>query len=81
MTTTGDAGAVVRNPMLALPAVARLRALPPEVRQELMELLRELGDDASDQAQRSWERRKAPMACYWRAVSVYARHIARAVKQ
>ena len=35
--------------------------------------------DAAQRAQKSWRTHKAPMALYWKAVSVYARHIARAI--
>jgi hypothetical protein len=69
----------VRNPLLALPSVAAIRALPLEVRAPLAELLRELSRDADAKAEASWRRRKGPMAAYWRATSVYAIHAARAV--
>jgi hypothetical protein len=50
----------VRNPVLALPASARLLALP---------------------ADKCWKKHKAPMACYWKAVSVYANHLARVLSR
>lgn len=71
-----------RNPLLALPAAHDLRALlieQPETRRRLHALLRALGDQASERAEDSWRRRKGPMAAYWRAVSIYARHIAAVV--
>lgn len=69
-----------RNPVLGLRAVARLNALPPAVRAELAVLLLELRDDARAKAEASWKRHKGPMAVYWRAVGVYAGHIARALR-
>lgn len=69
----------VRNPVLSLPAAARLRDLPPEARSALEDLLREISSDASVRAEQSWRKSKGPMAAYWKAVSVYAKHIARAV--
>lgn len=71
----------VRNPVLTLPAIAALRALPPEIRTGLAAVLDDLRADAAVRAERSWRQRKAPMAAYWRAVSVYSRHIARALRR
>lgn len=68
----------VRNPIMALPHVSALRCLPPEAREGLIAILKDLGEDASKRAEGAWRARKAPMACYWRAVSTYARHLARA---
>ena len=72
--------AIVRNPLLALPASERLRDLPPEARDALRELLIEIRADAASRAQVCWKRHKAPMAAYWKAVSVYAGHTARALR-
>ena len=68
------------NPLLKLPAAQRLMALPPEQRKLIEELMRELRADADRLAEVSWKRRKGPIACYWRAVATYARHIAHALK-
>ncbi len=68
----------VRNPVLALPAVARLHALPPESRAALRAVLLDLSRDAGSRANHAWRTHKAPMALYWKTVAVYARHIARA---
>lgn len=68
------------NPVLALPAMARMRTLDLESRTVLADVLREIGADADRLADESWKRRKGPMAAYWRAVGVYARHIARAAQ-
>lgn len=69
----------VRNPLLDLPSARRIRALPPDTRMALADLLGELSRDARDRAERSWRRHKAPMAAYWKAVSVYAAHLRRVV--
>lgn len=71
---------LVRNPVLALPSATAIGELPPEVRESLANLLLALAADASGRADACWKKRKAPMAAYWRAVSVYARHIARALR-
>lgn len=72
---------LVRNPVLALPAMAAIRDLPADSRADLGALLRELADDAQARADHCWKRHKAPMAAYWKAVAVYARHIARAIER
>jgi hypothetical protein len=64
-----------RNPLLRLPAAKRIRDLPDPVRQDLAQLLRELAHDARARAETSWRSNKAPMAAYWKAVSVYAMHL------
>ena len=69
-----------RNPLLKLPAARKLADLPDESRRALRELLLELGRDANDRAGDCWRRHKAPMAAYWKAVAVYARHTARLIK-
>lgn len=68
------------NPVLDLPSAADLAKLPPDARHALAAVLRDLGRDAEDRAEKSWRTRKGPMAAYWRSVGVYARHIARAVE-
>lgn len=69
------------NPLLDLPAGRALLALPAEQRAPLKAVLRELREQANEEAERSWKRRKAPMAAYWRAVSTYARHTAHALSE
>jgi hypothetical protein len=78
--TTRSNRPTVRNPMLAMPGIARLRALPMPAREGLRLVLVDLADDAGRRAENCWRRHKAPMAVYWKAVAVYARHIARALK-
>lgn len=70
-----SARAEVRNPILALPSVARLQGLPPEAQAALRAILDDLARDAAAKAQVSWRQNKAPMAAYWKAVSVYAKHV------
>lgn len=67
----------VRNPLLALPAAQRIKALPPDAREAVRALMSEIGADARTRAESCWRKHKAPMAAYWKAVSVYARHAAR----
>lgn len=71
--------AEVRNPILALPAVAGLRALSPEARLALRAVLLDIQADARLRAENSWRSRKPPVATYWAACGVYAGHIARAI--
>lgn len=44
-------------------------------------MLEELATQAHAKAETSWRQRKGPMAAYWRAVGVYARHTARATRK
>lgn len=71
----------VRNPVLALAASAALQAQPVEVREALAALFAELATEARAKAELSWRKHKAPMAVYWKAVAVYAKHTARALRQ
>lgn len=71
---------VVRNPVLALPSVAKLQAMPSDVRATLADVLGELAADCRGRAQKCWRTHKAPMALYWKVVSVYARHLRRALQ-
>lgn len=68
----------VRNPVLSLPAFREL-ASSRETRAFLRPLLLDLRRDAAERANKCWKTHKAPMAAYWKAVSVYAGHIARAL--
>lgn len=67
----------IRNPLVSLPAARRISGLPREARQALYDLLTELAAVARGRADESWRRHKAPMAAYWKAVSVYAGHARR----
>lgn len=74
-----SASAQVRNPLLSLPVIEEFRQLPDLPKNLLRRLLCELSLQARARAKQCWMKRKAPMACYWWAVSVYARHLARAL--
>lgn len=70
----------VRNPLLQLPAAAKLATLPPECQAALHELLLEIRADARARADLCWKKHKAPMAAYWKAVAVYVNHTSRLLK-
>lgn len=67
------------NPLLALPAAARLAELPLEARAALRDLVVEISIEAARHAETHWRKHKAPMAAYWKAVGVYAKHTARVI--
>ena len=73
--------AEVRNPVLSLPSSTRFAQLDNETRATLEVLLRDLSSDARKRADTCWRKHKGPMAVYWKAVAVYSRHIAQAVKR
>lgn len=70
----------VRNPMLKLPAIARLDALDELSRAALRAVLLDIRADAQVNAAKCWRTHKAPMAAYWKVVAVYAGHIARTLR-
>lgn len=70
----------VRNPLTTLPSAAKIAALSPEARAAWRSLMMEIRIDARAKAQKCWLKNKAPMAAYWKAVSVYAGHAARLAK-
>jgi hypothetical protein len=70
----------VRNPLLSLPGFAAVDKLDPASRAALKGLALSLRDDARSRAEKSWRTHKAPMAVYWKAVAVYAGHLARAIR-
>lgn len=69
------------NPLLKLPAGRALLALPDADRARIEAVMRELREQANKEAESAWQRRKGPMAAYWRAVSTYARHTAHALSK
>jgi len=69
----------VRNPVLGLPEAALLHQLAPEPRAALRAVLASVGKAASDMAQKSLKKKKAPMWYYWHVCSVYAKHLSRAI--
>lgn len=68
------------NPVLQLESYAKLCALSLEQKAALAAVLYELGRDANLRAEGAWRSNKGPMAAYWKAVGVYARHIGRALR-
>lgn len=72
--------AIVRNPLMALPAAVKLGSLPAESRAAVRSLFKEISADARVRAEKCWRTHKAPMAAYWKAVAVYANHASRLVK-
>ena len=67
------------NPLLNLPSGKALLALPEEDKKRIAAVFRDLRNEANEEAEKAWKRRKGPMATYWRAVSTYARHTAHAL--
>lgn len=73
----------VRNPVLALPEALELALVVqkyPEVQEKAERLLRALSDSCRATAEKSWLKRKAPMAAYWYPFAVYFRHIRLALR-
>ncbi|MDB5737842.1 MAG: hypothetical protein JWO65_1510 [Sphingomonas bacterium] len=62
-----------------LPGAAALGKLDPATRAVIATILRDIQRDARDRADKCWRTHKAPMAVYWKAVGVYAGHLARAL--
>lgn len=75
------ARAEVRNPILGMTAFRKFATFHPAVLDALADLLNEIHTEAAQRAEQSWRSRKGPMAVYWRAVSVYAGHIRRAIRR
>jgi hypothetical protein len=61
-------------------AMAALRDLPASNRKAIRALLLDLSRDAATRAETCWRKHKAPMATYWKAVAVYAKHTARGMR-
>lgn len=70
----------VRNPVLALRTATRLQQMDPDTKKVLALLFKDLALDARERAAECWRKHKAPMAAYWKAVSVYAGHIAKVLR-
>lgn len=68
------------NPLFNLPAAQDLLSLGAPEKAALGRLMMDLRRQANDEAEQAWKRRKGPMACYWRAVSTYARHVAHVLR-
>lgn len=67
----------IHNPILRLPAARLLAELPPDARHAVKAILMQLRQEAAVKAQTEWRRNKGMTAAYWKAVSIYAGHIAR----
>lgn len=59
----------------------RFGALSPESRAALADALSDLRADARARSDHSWRANKPATAFYWRVVSIYAGHLARAVRR
>lgn len=70
----------IQNPLMNLPAAAAIIKLPPVAKAALRAVCLDLAKDAHAKAEYCWKKRKAPMAAYYRAVGVYAGHLAKACK-
>lgn len=68
------------NPLLSLPAVAQLCALPPESQAAIRALLKDISADSRKRAEKCWRTHKGPMALYWKCLAVYANHASRLLK-
>lgn len=64
----------VRNPMLALPGLARFADFEPAVVEALAVLMTEYETVCRQNAETCWRRHKAPMASYWKIWAVNLRH-------
>ncbi len=71
----------VRNPMLALPEVQAFAALPDDSRKALRDALNAFSKACRERGNECWRRHKPPMAAYWKANAVNARHLAKALNQ
>jgi hypothetical protein len=71
----------IRNPILCLPAGQLLPRVLSEARAALKAVLIDLRREAAAKAQREWKRNKSMTAAYWKAVSIYAGHIARLCRE
>lgn len=77
MSTNRSLRADVRNPLLRLESAQRIKTLPSDSRAALGELCTEIAQDSRRRAEECWQKHKAPMAAYWKAVAVYAGHVKR----
>lgn len=69
----------VRNPMLAIPEVQAIAALPEESCAALRDALLAISYSCRAKGNEAWRKHKPPMAAYWKANAVNARHLARAI--
>lgn len=76
MTTDRSNRQDVRNPLSALPEAQAFLDLPPEAQAALREALVAFSAACRTKADTAWRRHKPPMAAYWKAWAVNARHAA-----
>jgi hypothetical protein len=69
----------VRNPLLALRSITLLAQAPEAARANLQFLARRIARECADRAKDAWIRRRRDDAVFWRATSVYAGHLSRAL--
>ena len=81
-TASLGTGRTIRNADHTLKArwTKRFSALPADARAALRDALLDLRAESRENAELSWRRHKAPQAAYWKALSVYAGHLARALR-
>ncbi len=73
--------AQVRNPIAADSEVAKIiAAMSPEGRESLRKILKALSASWRSKADKAWRTHKPPMAAYWKAGAVNARHLSVALK-
>lgn len=70
----------LHNPVVTLSGFQRLLQLPPSVKALLRDLLREIRAEALANADKSWNKHKAPMAYYWLIVAAYAGDLSRTLR-
>jgi hypothetical protein len=80
VNTARSSLASVRNPVVGLRSFKKLQRIPQIQRLALRAIYRELAIDCRRRAEKCWLTHKAPMAAYWKAQSVYAGHIAKALR-
>ncbi|QAY80497.1 hypothetical protein ETR14_27265 (plasmid) [Sphingosinicella sp. BN140058] len=72
----------VRNPVLGMPAVrTAIEQLTDREAAAVRAILLAIQADARERADKSWSKKKPPLAAYWAAVGVYCGHISRALRR
>lgn len=79
MSKERSSRAEVRNPMIALPEVQALAALPLDARMATRAALMAISKECRHRGNEAWAKHKAPMAAYWKANAVNLRHLALAI--
>lgn len=69
----------VRNPMLMLPEVQAIAELPADSQAALRKALQAISEACRARGNEAWRKHKPPMAAYWKANAVNARHLALAI--